>query len=192
VLAGCERDRRLSKKDKEALKKIARRYEKHRRAAALIHPVGKWWSYVPAAIVAGAIVDAKGIGRQRERAAGAAAVLLAAVISALANPLFDRVLPQPPLPPGHKADPKPTFPSGHAFGLGAVGLTIAYILHREEIIGPAAAAPIALLPPLIGGVAKVIEKKHWPSEVAGGLLVAVVIASLSALVYEAERAERSN
>ena len=116
--------------------------------------------------------------------------MLAAAISALVNPLFDKVLPQPPPPPARKSNPKPTFPSGHAFGLGAVALATAYVLHREEVIGEAAAVPLALLPPLIGGVAKIVEKKHWPSEVAGGLLVAVVIASLSALVYELERAGR--
>ena len=190
ALATVERDRRLSKKDRKALAKIARRFAKHERAARLLHPLGKWWAYVPAAAVAAGAIYAKGSGRQSERAAGAAAVLLAAGASAVAGPLFDKLLPQPPLPPGHKADPKPTFPSGHAFGLGAVALTIAYIFHREGLIGPEAAVPIALLPPLIGGVAKMIERRHWPSEVAGGLLVAVAIASWSALVYELERGGR--
>jgi membrane-associated phospholipid phosphatase len=191
-LAILERDRRLSNEDQKALATIAGRQGKHRRAAELLHPLGKWWSYVPAAAAVGATVYAKGSGRRPERAAGAAAVLLAATASALVNPLFDKVLPQPPPPPGRRSNPKPTFPSGHAFGLGAVALAAAYVLHREDVVGTAAAAPIALLPPLVGGVAKVIEEKHWPSEVAGGLLVAVVIASLSVLVYELERAERPN
>ena len=191
-LAVLERGGRLSKKDRKALAKIARGSRKHERAAALLQPLGKWWSYVPAAVAAGAAVYAKGGGRRNERAAGAAAILLAAAASALAGPLFDKMLPQPPVPPGRKADPKPTFPSGHAFGLGAVALAVAYVLRREGMIGPAAAAPLALLPPLIGGVAKIIEKKHWPSEVAAGVLVAIVIASLSVLVYELERAEPSD
>lgn len=191
VLTVLERDRRLSKEDKKALQKITRRYGKHERAAELLHPLGKWWSYVPAAAAAGAVVYAKGSGRRPERVAGAAAMLLAGVVSALVGPLFDKVLPQPPPPPARKSDPQPTFPSGHAFGLGAVAMAVAYVLHREEVIGRAAAVPVALLPPLIGGVAKIIEKKHWPSEVAGGLLVAVVIASSSVLVYEAERAQRA-
>jgi membrane-associated phospholipid phosphatase len=189
-LTVLERDRRLSKEDQKALRKIGGAQGKHRRAAKLLHPLGKWWSYVPAAAAAGATVYAKGSGRRPERAAGAASVLLAATASALVNPLFDKVLPQPPPPPARRSNPKPTFPSGHAFGLGAVALAAAYVLHREEVIGTAAAAPVALLPPLVGGLAKVVEQKHWPSEVAGGLLVAVVIASLSVLVYELERAER--
>ena len=192
VLTVLERDRHLSKTDRRALKKIARRYGKHERAANHLHPLGKWWTYLPAAAAAGAAVYAKGSGRPADRAAGAASLLLAAGASALVNPLFDKVLPQPPPPPGRKSDPQPTFPSGHAFGLGAVALATAYILHEEQILTPAAAVPLALLPPLIGGLAKMIEQKHWPSEVAGGLLVAVVIASLSILVYELERAHPSD
>jgi membrane-associated phospholipid phosphatase len=191
-LVVLERDRRLSKEDQTALKKIAGSQAKHRRAAELLHPLGKWWSYVPAAAAVGVTVYARGRGPRSDRAAGAASVLLAAAASALVNPLFDKVLPQPPPPPGRRSNPKPTFPSGHAFGLGAVALASAYVLHREDVVGTAAAAPIALLPPVIGGVAKVVEQKHWPSEVAGGFLVAVVIASLSVLVYELERAQRAN
>jgi membrane-associated phospholipid phosphatase len=190
VLTVLERDRRLTKQDKKALNKIAPS-EKHQRTAELLHPLGKWYSYAPAAVAAGAAVYAKGSGRQRERAMAAAGLLLAAGVSALVNPLFDKVLPQPPLPPRRKSDPKPSFPSGHTFGLGAVALTAAYLFRREELIGRAAAVPIALLPPTIGGAAKIIEKKHWPSEVAGGLLVAAVIASLSVLAYELERGERN-
>jgi membrane-associated phospholipid phosphatase len=191
ALTVLERDRRLTKSDKKALEKIAKRYEKHEEVAASLHPLGKWYWYVPAAAAAGATVYARGSGRRRERAAGAAALLLAAGAGALVNPLFDKILPQPPPPPGRKVDRKPSFPSGHAFGLGGVAMTAAYVLRREKVIGPAAAIPLALLPPVIGGVAKIIEKKHWPSEVAGGLLVGAVIASLSALVYELERAEPS-
>lgn len=191
VLAVLERDHRLSKQDRKALEKITPRSAKLQRTAELLHPFGKWWWYGPAAVAAGAAVFAKGSGRRRERAAGAAGLLLAAAASALVNPLFDKVLPQPPLPPRRKSDPQPTFPSGHTFGLGAVALAAAYLFQREELIGRAAAVPVALLPPAIGGAAKMIEKKHWPSEVAGGFLVAVVIASLSVLAYELERGEHN-
>jgi membrane-associated phospholipid phosphatase len=191
LLTLLQRDRRLSKEDRKALKKIVQRYGKHEQAARSLFPVGKWWSYLPAAAAAGAAVYAKGRGRHRDRAAGAVAPLLAATVAALVNPLFDNVLPQPPPPPGRAANPEPSFPSGHASGLGAVAMTAAYVLHREHVINTATAAPLALLPPIIGGVARIIERKHWPSEVVGGLLVAAVIASLSALVYELERAEQS-
>src|SRR3712207_8645206 len=93
-LAALQRGHRLSKEDKKGLEKIVRRYGKHERLAELLHPLGKWYVYVPAAFAAGAAVYAKGNGRRRERAAGAGSMLLAAVVSALVNPLFDKVLPQ--------------------------------------------------------------------------------------------------
>lgn len=190
ALTVLERDRRLAKHDSKALEKVSERVaDEHREVAESLHPYGKWWWYAPAAAAAGAVVVSLGSGRQRERVAGAGALLASAAISAGVNPLFDKVLPQPPLPPGRESEPKPTFPSGHTFGLGSVALTIAYLFAREEIIAPLTAIPVALVPPLIGGGAKMIEEKHWPSEVAGGLLVAVIIASLSSLAYERERAQ---
>jgi membrane-associated phospholipid phosphatase len=190
ALAVLERDRRLTKHDSKALEKVAERVsDEHREVAESLHPYGKWWWYAPAAAAAGAVVCAIGSGGKRERVAGAGALLLSAATSAFVNPLFDKLLPQPPAPPGRESQPKPSFPSGHTFGLGSVALTVAYLFSREEIIAPVVAVPLALLPPLIGGGARMIEEKHWPSEVAGGLLVAVIIASLSSLAYERERAQ---
>jgi membrane-associated phospholipid phosphatase len=66
----------------------------------------------------------------------------------------------------------------------------AYVLCREGVVGPAAAVPLAVLPPVVSGLARVVERKHWPSEVAGGLLAAVAIAAASGLAYELARGER--
>jgi membrane-associated phospholipid phosphatase len=187
-LAVLERDRRLLPMDEAASQAVAKPLAGYERAANALHPLGKWYAYVPAAAALGATIYAQGRGRPAERAAGAAAVLLASVISAGVNPLFDKVLPQPPQPPPARVSkPKPTFPSGHAFGLGSVAFAAAYVLLRERVIGPAAAVPLALLPPLVGGVAKLVERKHWPSEVVAGLLIALGIASSSAVVYELAR-----
>lgn len=167
-----ERHRRLLKQDEKTLQTVAPTSETPKYIAEQLHPLGKWYGYVPAAAAAGAVIYAKGTAHHSQRAAGAGALLLAAAASALVTPLFDKVLPQPPPPPARRSEPKPTFPSGHAFGLGAVALTAAYMLHHEQIIPPTAAAPLALLPPLVGGGAKIIEQKHWPSEVAAGFLAA--------------------
>src|SRR4051794_18813859 len=94
-LTVLQRDRRLSKPDKKALAGVARRGENHAHLANALHPLGKWWTYLPAAVAAGAVVYAKGSGGRRERVAGAAAVPLAAIASAMLNPLFDAFFPQP-------------------------------------------------------------------------------------------------
>jgi hypothetical protein len=158
-LAVLECDRRLLPMDEAASRAVAKPLAGYERAANVLHPLGKWYAYVPAAAALGAVVYAQGRGRPAARVAGAATVLLASVISAGVNPLFDRVLPQPRQPPPARvSNPKPTFPSGHAFGLGSVVFAAAYVLLRERVIGPAAAVPLALLPPLVGGVAKLVER----------------------------------
>jgi hypothetical protein len=145
-LAILERDGRLAKADGDGLEQLAATSRTHERAAQRLHPLGKWWSYLPAAVAAGATIYARGSGPRHERAAGAGAVLMAAAAGALACPVFDRVLPQPPTPPGRRSEShtKPTFPSGHATGLGAVAMTAAYVLRRERVVGPAAAVPLGV------------------------------------------------
>lgn len=185
VLSDAVRRRKLSEKDRKALKK-AKGNGAARGAAAAIQPLGKWWSYVPAAMLVGGVVMREGDGNATARGAGAASIVFAAIASAVVNPLFDELLPQPPSPPG-KAPREPTFPSGHTFGLGAVAATAAYVLARHGVLSPAAAAPMAIVPPLVGGVAKMAEEKHWASDVAGGLLVAMCIAGVSLAGYEIAR-----
>src|SRR3954454_9705936 len=82
-LARLERDHRLTRQDRKASGKIAGPLKKYQRFANLLHPIGKWWTYVPAALAAGATVYARGSGRRPERAAGAAAIMIAATASAL-------------------------------------------------------------------------------------------------------------
>ena len=105
-----------------------------RQAAATIAPAGKKKMYVPAALGASLyVLAAPGAlrpGALRTRAAGVAAMLLTALAARGMNPAFDRWLPQPPPPPGHPPD-RPVFPSGHAFGPGALSLATAYVMARE-------------------------------------------------------------
>jgi membrane-associated phospholipid phosphatase len=162
-----------------------------RRAAKKIAPLGKWWTYVPGALAASVYVLAAPGARDRHaarsREIGAGAVLLAGAVATGLNPAFDRWLPQPPTPPGHKGRNrnKPVFPSGHAFGPGAVSLAAAYVLAREEIARPAVTVPVALAVPLALSGGRVLEQKHWASDVLGGLLGGVAVASACLAAYEA-------
>jgi hypothetical protein len=149
--------------------------------------LGKWWAYVPAAAgAAGHLLRARGStpgGR-----AGAGAVLISAAVAAALGPAFDRWLPQPPAPPGHPSPADPVFPSGHTFGPGTVALTAAYVLAREGLAPAAAALPTALALPLLTAGGKLIEQKHWASDVAGGYLGALALAGAGAAAYERARA----
>jgi len=159
-------------------------------AAESIKYVGKWYTYLPAAAAASAaVLVARGEERGgRSRRAGAGALMLAGTVATALNPAFDRLLPQPPAPPGHPSRGKPVFPSGHAFGPGAVSLAAAYVLSREGIAPAAVLFPAALAVPAVTAGGRMLVQKHWASDVAGGLLGAVAVAALCLSAYEAARA----
>jgi len=105
------------------------------------------------------------------------------------NPTFDHVLPQPPAPPGHPSRRKPVFPSGHAFGPSSIALCAAYVLAREGVARPAVALPVAALLPLATAGGRVLQEKHWASDVLGGYVGGLALAAACAAAYEAVREE---
>ena len=161
-----------------------------REAAATIAPAGKKRMYVPAALAASLGVllapGAREPGALRTRGAGVGAMLLAASAARGLNPAFDRWLPQPPPPPGHPPD-RPVFPSGHAFGPGALSLATAYVLAREDIARPALTFPLALTIPFLLSGARVLEEKHWASDVVGGYLGGIALSAACLAGYEGVR-----
>lgn len=161
-------------------------------AADSLKYVGKWYTYVPAAAAASAAVllarGGDGDGRNgRSRRVGAGALMLTGTVCTALNPAFDHLLPQPPAPPGHSSPNKPVFPSGHAFGPGAVSLAAAYVLSREGIAPAAIAFPAALAVPVVTAGGRMLVQKHWASDVAGGLLGGIAVAALCLSAYEATR-----
>lgn len=160
-----------------------------RRAAEQIAPFGKSWTYMPLAFFgAGAVLGSRMRGSDpRPHAAAAAAVIATGAAAALLNPAFDDWLPQPPAPPGRSSPDKPVFPSGHAFGPGAIMLTLGYALSREAGVNALAAACGSLLLPTVTAGGRIIEKKHWASDVVGGLLAALSVSAAVLAAYEAVR-----
>jgi membrane-associated phospholipid phosphatase len=164
-----------------------------RKVAEAAAPVGKWWTYIPAALGASAYLlamrDERGERGSRSRMIGAGALLLAGTVATALNPTFDHVLPQPPAPPGHPSRRKPVFPSGHAFGPSSIALTAAYVLAREGVARPAVALPVAALLPLATAGGRVLQEKHWASDVLGGYVGGLALAAACAATYEAVREE---
>jgi membrane-associated phospholipid phosphatase len=170
-----------------------------RRVAKAMAPIGKWYTYLPLAallsvgLLAAAEAPARERARRRgprlrsRRLTGAAAIMLAGLLATGLNPLFDRWLPQPPPPPGRRRKRKAVFPSGHAFGPGAVALTAAWVMSRERVARPAVAFPLALTAPVITAGPRLIEEKHWLSDVFGGYLGAATLAATCLAAYEATR-----
>lgn len=158
--------------------------EPGREAAEKVSPIGKWWTYVPAALLTGTYVFARRDREKQSRVAGTAAIVSASVVAAAVNHVFDYLLPQPPPPPGRPPD-HPVFPSGHAFGTMSVALTAAYVLSREDLVRGEIAFPLSLIVPIVSSAARMIEEKHWISDILGGYLAAAGLSCAALAGYEA-------
>jgi membrane-associated phospholipid phosphatase len=166
--------------DRAAAPRIALRpRSRRRRVAESLSPIGKWYSVVSAAFLGGVVV-----ARVSDRPI-AGATIAASATSALLAKVFDRTLPQPPVPANHRHKPrKAVFPSGHAMVGTAVSMTAAYVMSRERLVKPAAIFPAAIAFSLGNPAAKLAVRKHWPSDVAGGLTAGVAVAAACCAVYE--------
>jgi membrane-associated phospholipid phosphatase len=83
-----------------------------------------------------------------------------------------------------KGKTEPAYPSGHTADATAVLATGAYMLVREGIMPPEIAVPFAVLLALTTGVSRVLLGWHWGSDVAGGWLTGIFVASGSAGLFE--------
>lgn len=77
-----------------------------------------------------------------------------------------------------------SFPSAHATTSAAVCCTLAYICWRERLLrGPAALVLGVGAPVFIGG-SRVFLDVHWATDVLGGWVAGLCIASLAGLLYQ--------
>jgi membrane-associated phospholipid phosphatase len=152
-----------------------------RRVAETVSPVGKWYSQVGISLLLAGVIAMKGSRRPR---ADAAAIASAGLASAIAAHAFDRVLPQPPRPPGRRRERKPVYPSAHTMAPLAVALTGAYVAQREGMVDGRIAIPLALLVPAVTASEKLMARKHWMSDVIGGYAAGLAIACGVLGLYE--------
>ena len=196
ALARAVSERDIATVDRKVEKKAAvPRRKRSRRVAEKISPVGKWWTYVPFATATALWVllaqaeDGEVIDNEA-RLAGAAAIVGTALSAAILNRTFEHLLPQPPAPPGRPRQ-HPVFPSGHAFGTASVAIAAATVLMRESIASDAV-VPLACVVPLISSAARMMEEKHWLSDVVGGYLAAVALSAAPLTAYEMFRRQRES
>lgn len=169
-----------------------RRRSAARRAADPLALVGKWWVYLPLAGAAAMYLmerQARHPGRWKSAVSGAESVLLSGLAASVLGQVFDRFLPQPPAPPGHRKKRKPVFPSGHAFGPSAVAWTTAYVFHREGQLHSVAALLPAVAYPSLMVSTRLVDEKHWASDALGGFLAGAAVSAGCAALYEARRSD---
>ena len=80
-----------------------------------------------------------------------------------------------------------SFPSAHATTSAAISCTLAYVFWRERLVPGAAALLGAVTVPLLVGVSRVYLDVHWAADVVGGWCAGLVIAALSAGLYNGSR-----
>jgi hypothetical protein len=161
----------------------ARARSRGRRAHDVLSPVGKWYTLMPAAIVAGAV-----LARRREYRAAGVALAASGIVATVVAKACDVLLPQPPVPAGHRDEPrKAVFPSGHALISSATSATACYVLSRERIVNTAPAAVVASGFVVVNTAVKLGARKHWMSDAVGGLAAGLAIAAGICAVYESMR-----
>ena len=167
------------------LRTLIPRYSRNAEKAAIpFGYLGKEKAVVPLAGLTAAKLLSEG------RKAGAAAVAVACAAAIGASHLFDVILKQRTPPPGRKAPADPHFPSGHALHSTALLGISAWILSRESLIDNKTAATGAGVLALALGFDRLVQDRHWTSDVVAGWLAAISIAGLVATGYESARPRR--
>ena len=80
-----------------------------------------------------------------------------------------------------------SFPSAHATTSAAICSTLAYVFWRERLVPGVVALVAAVTVPLLVGVSRVYLDVHWATDVLGGWCAGLVIAALSAGLYNSSR-----
>jgi len=163
--------------------RLPRYGKKTKKVAFQFGYLGKEWSVLPAAGLLGAKLFSS------DRRAGAIAIATATLAAVAASHIFDVALPQKTPPPGRRAPMDPHFPSGHALHSTALLGIAAWVLAREGLANRKAIAAGAGALAFALGFDRLVQDRHWTSDVVAGWLAAISISSLAAAGYE--KANRS-
>jgi membrane-associated phospholipid phosphatase len=171
---------RLDQRAKRAFHTARGNGSRHRRVAVAANattPFGKWWGYVPPAMVTAYRLNRAG------RHQAAITIAGSAVASAVLPLVLDRISERR-LPPPERDDPsKQSYPSGHALQTSAMAIVSSYVTRRESIAAPPWAASFGLLS-LATGLSRLVLDRHWLSDVLGGYLAGIALGTASAGLYE--------
>lgn len=148
------------------------------RAVQTLGYSGKWWVHGPIAAAA-----ATQLWRTGHPRAGAA-IALASGAGVAASKAFEAMMFGVRQPAGHPEPDGKSFPSGHSLELAALALTAGYVVVRERLAPAAIAVPLALAVPVASGAGRLYLDRHWGSDVIGGWMAGLALASWCAAAYE--------
>lgn len=163
------------------------RYRRSRtkRTTEPLGPIGKTWLHltITGGVAAYLLLRGKGVD-------SAATVVLSSVAAYGASGAAEKFLPRRQAPWGRLSVTEPSFPSGHALRAATVTLVTAYVLIRENVGQRKVAVPIALAIPPLTALHALYFDRHWATDIVGGWLGAVGIATACAYGYEVAQARK--
>ncbi len=139
-----------------------------------------WFVKWPLIVAAGCACDAKRRCLPRAAAAGALAVLTAAMLVTLLKDLFDRARPpvaDPALDPIGVLPASSSFPSGHAATAFAAAVAVA-------LVYPRLGRPLLVLAAVVA-ISRVYLGVHYVLDVAAGALLGIAVGIAAAWVVKA-------
>lgn len=147
--------------------------------AKYVGRLGDSLAYVPLGVLSRLVLPRLGVR-------GGGMVLAAAGTVGVGRHAFRWMMPRL-RPPTHllKSNFFASYPSGHATGASAVGLTLAHVLVDQGRARALPAFGLALGATAAVGVARVVRDAHWATDVVGGLFAGTAVYAAAALAYEA-------
>lgn len=181
-LAVATQSRAVQRVDDAIERAVAPRRPRIARAARIGTLPGEPYAHWPVgAAVAATILLCRG-GPVRRAVVPMAGASLGAILTHHAvKAIYQRVRPRHALLRGKT---EPAYPSGHTADSTAVLASGAWLLVREEVVDPGVAVPIVGAIALCVGASRVALGMHWSSDVLGGWLTGIAVASGCALAYE--------
>lgn len=148
-------------------------------------PIGKTWLHLTVTGGVAGYLLLKGKG-----ADSATTVLLSSLAAYGASGAAERFLPRRHAPWGRLSVTEPSFPSGHALRAATVTLVTGYVLVRENVCHRNVAIPVALAVPPLTALHALYLDRHWATDIVGGWLGGVAIATACAYGYETAQARK--